>query len=461
MDAARKSSVQAEVQDNENYLAQYRETSNTYKSFEKSRQERDSGASGLAVMLPAPTAVDKLNIRGTLADQQVSVYQTELDQINKEMEGIGTKPGRATELEKQIAEIKARRDSVLTDVATMDAQGTSFYDASEYVWKGGWAGYKGRKEKSRDQMLGIAGGYDWQLNPLEKELSGIKSMDGWKDLENRRNFVTSQLDASKVEQTTARSSELMRQAQMQDRYTNSLGMADSISKASAVGVNEGEKFTSRMDFLGKSVKQQTWAGNIAQQAGQTGDAENSRLTALKHSSDLYEGMINAQRRVVELVGEEANLRKQIQRDNARSLMGAGSGEILRKLVVARRMAQGGPMGAGEFFAGGEGVRNEMLNHTEQFNTQLNDMRNSRGAYQKWLDSNAKTPAQREALEKSGIEARKELGKGLSGGWSAFDTGMQAATLTVGKFDKALSAIADKLLALGVGKSIPNPRNPTV
>ncbi|GEM_PF-4009227 len=175
--------------------------------------------------------------------------------------------------------------------------------------------------------------------------------------------VTRNRDGS-IQSVNGAESEQERLAQIHDRRGIEQRIAIATGNASAVGDSEGAQFVAKQRFL--------------EGVAEKGSGMMDELEARKELIHMSE---EGEMRVLELKREQLNITIQTGREFQRSIMGAGPGEMLRKLSVMSIAARsGGRLSAGQFFAMGEGARGDWMQlHPERLNEINRSLTALRGA----------------------------------------------------------------------------------
>ena len=162
---------------------------------------------------------------------------------------------------------------------------------------------------------------------------GPESMAEINRLDERRREARAELDAAR---------RAVPVGERQDARALGFQRAGNEADASAVGRWKAEQLLNREKFDRRQLLLTPEPAN---------SSENDKVRALQLEADLMRTQEAIQERIVALRGEEKQIMIDANREFARSLITAGPGELLKKMVALQAVqANGGRMSAGKFFA---------------------------------------------------------------------------------------------------------------
>ncbi len=199
-----------------------------------------------------------------------------------------------------------------------------------------------------------------------------------------------------------------RLAEQRDRNELAVEFAKATSAASAVGPDAGKRFENQVSFLEKASKSEEAQGEVGQAlTGRSVATDNLLIAALEHRVELNAKLEQGGLRLLEIKRDELNLADRLNRENERSLLTAGPGEMLRKLAIAQ-IGRRGPVSAGQFFALNPDARRDLLNEPE-FNPELRDLRREETSTRNTLNRRGlRTVEDFQHLRQRGSEDRARL-----------------------------------------------------
>jgi TP901 family phage tail tape measure protein len=189
-------------------------------------------------------------------------------------------------------------------------------------------------------------------------------------IEGAINFEREAVEKAKREREAQETARSFRQ--YEDRANVSFTVARAQSESFATGGNVGEQLTNQNRGLEMSIRRHDAMAKTSEAMGFQVGVQNALNAALAQSVQLEQNRT----KIVEAYYDLQKRMHEEMRAFQRTLLGAGPGELLRKLAVGS-LASRGRIGSGGFFALDAGARQDLLDRPE-FSDTARSLRSLRG-----------------------------------------------------------------------------------